>query len=54
MMYYQERLMKMLTEPLILGSRSDTRSRFRKVMDRIRYRTIGRFREWLHRDCGDY
>ena len=47
--------MKTLTEPLLLSYRvPDTRSRWKKFYDRMRYRTIWRFREWLHRDCGDF
>ena len=32
----------------------DTRSRWRKAYDWCHWRTIGRFKMWLHRDCGDW
>ena len=32
----------------------DTRSNWKKIRDWIHWRTIGRFKNWLHRDCGDY
>jgi len=54
--YYRRKLMENLMSPLewIPPRSPDTRSRFRKLIDRVRYRTVGRFRDWLHRDCGDY
>ncbi len=44
----------LFVEALLYYRVPDTRSRWKKFKDRLRYRTIGRFREWLHRDCGDY
>ena len=29
----------------------DTRGRWRRLWDRLKYHTVGKFRMWLHRDC---
>jgi hypothetical protein len=57
--HYQEEMIKALTSPLWITKYMppDTRPAWHKFLSRTRNRiywmTLGRFREWLHRDCGD-
>ena len=57
--HYQREAMRHLTTDLWLETFcnykvEDTRPWWRKIYDRAHWKTIGRFRAWLHRDCGDY
>ena len=54
--YWVERYLEMLKPSLFVESfrKPDTRSRWKKFCHWIHHRTIFRFREWLHRDCGDF
>ena len=54
--FYAASAMRALTEPLWIDTLNayrvpDTRSGLRKLYDRAHRKTIGRFRDWLHRDC---
>ena len=57
---YERDLMRMLTEDLWLSNYSnykftDKRSRLKKLTDLMYWKTVGRFKSWLHRDCnGDW
>lgn len=52
---YRQELMEILTTDLHPFFRvPNTRSRWRKMRDWFYWRTVGRFKAWLHRDCGDY
>ncbi len=57
--FYRELLVRRLTQPLRLEIVADyrvpdTRSRFQKAVDWAKWKTVGRFRAWLHRDCGEW
>lgn len=61
--YCKGSLRRMLTEELWIASYSDyavpdARPWWKKRLSKIRlwfyWKTLGRFRNWLHRDCGDY
>ena len=53
--YAQKTMMAAMTplwlETLGIYQVPDTRSRVQKLYHRLHYRTVGRFRAWLHRDC---
>lgn len=59
--YYRDQMMRMLNGPTFLSSRvayqqDDVLPSWRRRLARVRrwtyIKTLGRFREWLHRDCG--
>lgn len=61
--YYRGRLYRDLMTPLWIQTFADyavhdTRPRWRRNLSAIKswlyWRTAGRFRAWLHRNCGDY
>lgn len=61
--YWRNELMRQLfTESWLYTHNNykvpDTRPRWKRALSRIRlwfyWRTIGRFKAWLHRDCGEY
>ena len=57
MRYYRKQIIDTLTQESVfirLFPIPDTRTRWQKLKDRMYWRTIRRFKEWLHRDCGDY
>ncbi len=51
--YYQDELLKILTsESLFVKLQLKVpRSRWQRIKVWVRWRTIGTFRDWLHRDC---
>lgn len=61
--YYKEELMRQLTEDswyktFLSYQVEDTRPRWKRTLSKCRshiyWATLGRYRSWLHRDCGEY
>ena len=58
--YYRDILYRTLTEESWFFTLDnylkipDTRPRWKRIYDKLHWLTIGRFRAWLHRDCGEW